>query len=444
MNYITVTQLTNAVKSCLTGDSRFKNLYVRGEISSFVKASSGHCYMDLKDEKSLLKAVMFRSRFDGLSFQPEKGMDVIAHGEMTVYAPNGNYQLVVDDLLPAGEGAKALALKQLKERLQREGIFAPEHKLPQPCIPQTIGVVTSGTGAALQDILKVLQRRCPMVTVKVFPTLVQGEKAPEAIANAIDFAGTQGCDLLIVGRGGGSKEDLDCFNAECVARALYSCPVFTISAVGHEIDTTIADLAADMRAATPTEAAEKATLQQSELQARLDQMIAFLEQNMSQRLADKEQRLDDFIRWEQDWMQGRLYQYGQNLQNLRGEIAQYRPDQLLTNKQERLQRTVEDLQAQMANRLNEHRRLTESAAEQAENAMQRILREKQARFRELTGKLYALNPLQILQRGYAAAWHENNTMLTSAADAEPGETIRIKFYDGEITARVEGTKHEQQ
>ena len=258
MPVITVTQINRYIGSILKNDRNIQGIMVRGEISNYVKHfRSGHVYFTLKDSESAIKAVMFANSAARLKFAPEDGMAVIVSGSIGVYERDGAYQLYVNDIIPEGAGAQGAALEQLKRKLQKEGIFDTAHKRPIPAMPKKIGAVTSLSGAAVRDIINVLSRRYPLGEVYAVNALVQGEGAPESVCRGILRAEAAGCDVIIVGRGGGSSEDLSAFNTEKVAYAIYNCKVPVISAVGHETDFTIADLAADLRAPTPSAAAER-------------------------------------------------------------------------------------------------------------------------------------------------------------------------------------------
>ncbi len=395
MGIITVSQLNRYLASRINGDTHLRSFLIRGELSNVSAASSGHLYFSLRDEQSVIRAVMFRRMASLLKFRPEDGMKVIVSAGMTAYEAGGVYQLNVTDIQPDGVGAGALALEQCKKKLQAAGLFEQSAKRPLPALPKTIGVITSGTGAALQDVLQILRRRCPIVKVKVFPVLVQGEQAPDAITRAIQFAGTQGCDVLILGRGGGSAEDLSAFNAENVAYAIYDCPVPIISAVGHETDVTIADAVADRRAPTPSAAAELAAPDLHVLHEKI-------------RIAGDGLRIA---------YQTRLAREDARLRTLEQSLLRCRPDQRIRVQQERLGRVTQRLQY----------------------AMQRQLSERTAALRTQQEKLTALDPLLILQRGYAAVYREDGKVLSSVGQTSAGDTIRIQLADGSICAVVEET-----
>ena len=258
---LTVSQVNFFIKSLLEGDGRLQNVLISGEISNFTDHyRSGHLYFSLKDDKSVLKAVMFASAARRLKFRPKDGMKVLIRGRVSVYEPSGQYQLYAEDMQPEGMGALSLAFQQLKDRLSQEGLFDADHKREIPAFPQRIGVITSPTGAAVQDILQITGRRWPLAEIILAPVLVQGEQAPGQIVEALqEMDRRRACDVIILGRGGGSLEDLWAFNEEAVARAVYACTIPVVSAVGHETDFTICDFAADLRAPTPSAAAELCT-----------------------------------------------------------------------------------------------------------------------------------------------------------------------------------------
>ena len=392
MGVITVSQLNRYLASQISADAHLRSFLIRGEVSNFTRAASGHCYFSLKDAESIIPAVMFSGMAKLLKFRPENGMTVIVSAGLTVYEKGGYYQLRVTDMQPDGVGAQAVALEQLKKKLAAMGVFDAAAKRS---LPKTVGVITSGKGAALQDVLTILGRRCPLVSVKVFPVLVQGTDAPAEIARAVRFAGTQDCDVLILGRGGGSSEDLNAFNAEAVALAIFDCPVPLISAVGHETDFTIADLAADLRAPTPSAAAELAVPEISALHEHIRVAENALKNGYTARLNAEQRRLAA----------------------LEGKLRQLQPRERIRVQQERLGRT----------------------AQRMESAMQRILSGNTAKLHTLQEKLTALDPLLVLQRGYAAIYREDGGILPSADSVQAGDRIRVRLKDGILDARVEET-----
>lgn len=393
MIQFTVSELNRYIALQLKGDAHLQGILLRGEISNFTcYRKSGHCYFTLKDETSSVKAVMFAGYASGLRFEPRDGMRVLAIGSVGVYERDGAYQVYVNDLQPDGVGANYIAFLQLKEKLEGLGYFDENAKKPLPPLPKKIAVVTSQEGAALQDILHILRRRCPIAEVVVYPALVQGERAPDSIAVAVEQASRSDCDVLILGRGGGSAEDLQAFNTEIVARAIHTCPIPTISAVGHETDYTIADLTADMRAPTPSAAAELAVPTMEQLRSGVNALREGLQNSMEQIL---------------NHATGLLQEY-------RHRLAACSVEGRLTLWQERL--------AQMQTRLNQ------SAANG--------IAHREAQLMQQLARLDAMSPVKVLTRGYALVYHENK-LVTSVQDAAPGDRLHIRLGDGEIHAVVQ-------
>lgn len=396
----TVGELTAYLKRLLEGDALLSQVQVRGEISNFKRHSSGHLYFSLKDDKALLSCVCFRGPAGQLKFAPEEGQRVVAYGSISVYEPQGKYQLVVTFMQPDGLGELHLRFEALKAQLAAEGLFAPERKRPLPRYPRSIALVTSPTGAAIRDLLNILGRRYPLARVLVVPTLVQGEAAPASIVNSLRRAAEAGVDVIIAGRGGGSLEDLWAFNEEAVARAIFASPVPVVSAVGHETDVTIADLVADLRAPTPSAAAELVVPDQAELRAHLA-ALGRQARAALQRLA-----------------QGRRVRLARLEQN----PIFTRPESLLAPWLQRV-----DLAAEQA---------TETLIRRLERAGQTLAR--------LAASLRALDPREVLGRGYALVQRTRDRALVSRVElAPPGETLAIAVSDGTIPARVTGGDPQQ-
>lgn len=390
---ITVSELTKRISSALA-DPVFQNLAVEGEISNFVHHTSGHMYFSLKDAHSRIKAVMFRSRNRLLAFVPKNGDTVIAFGSLGVYEPNGEYQLYVEMLFAQGVGDLHLAFEQLKAKLEQEGLFDSARKKPLPALPRKIGVITSPTGAALRDIIRVLTRRYPGVQVLVFPALVQGEGAPESLIKALQLAQTSDCDVLIMGRGGGSFEELNAFNDEQLARAIARSNIPVVSAVGHETDFTIADFVADLRAPTPSAAAELVVPLQEELQ----RAVAALERRLAGALERKISAERRFLR------------------RLTSSAALQRPDYRVNQLRQRLDDLLTGLTLHSTHKLALHRSRLGSAA----------------------ARLETLSPLNTLGRGYAICSDEQGRVLRSADQVDPGDTVNVTLYRGRLLCRVEG------
>lgn len=391
---ITVSQLNRYLKNCLAADENLRSLTVKGELSNFTNhQKTGHFYFTLKDVSASVKAVMFRQNASRVRFNPENGMNVILTGSVQVFERDGVYQLYCESMEPDGIGALALAFEQLKEKLAKEGLFDPAHKRPLPPLPKTIGVVTAKTGAALQDIVNILSRRYPLARLVVIPALVQGENAPASIIEGIRAAEEAGgIDVLIVGRGGGSMEDLWCFNDEGVARAIYHCSIPIISAVGHEIDFTIADFAADVRAPTPSAAAELCAPSAAELESRL----------------------------------------AGSLLRLEGQIRQ-----LLRQHYERLKADYGRLQtASPMARVGQSERLLNEREVRLHLAAGRLFREKEERLFRLAAVLESVSPLKVLTRGYSVTRGEQG-ILRSVSEAVPGSLLTTRLPDGLLESRVE-------
>ncbi len=391
---VTVSQLNRRISVLLSGEKTFADLCVRGEISNLtIHYKSGHIYFSLKDETASVKAVMFRSNAEKLDFLPEDGMSVVVRGSVQCFERDGVYQIYANEIIPEGAGKQALAFEQLKEKLSAEGLFSQKRAIPQ--FPKKIAVVTSETGAALQDILNILGRRYPFVKVVLIPVTVQGESAPKSIANGIKTANETDADVIIFGRGGGSAEDLSAFNTELVARAVFASRIPTISAVGHEIDFSIADFTADMRAPTPSAAAELAVPEKETLSAALDTYKARIAKQI---LTLFDRKLS-------------------GAENTYEKIRAKNPAQKLQNNDQLIE-----------NRRNEIR-----------GKMQSILRSREQLVYAKAAVISALNPLAVLLRGYSIAYKEGS-VISSIENVENGDEITVKLSDGEITAVVKAAK----
>ncbi len=390
----TVAELTSHVKGIL--ERSVPPLWVEGEISNFVHHSSKHMYFSLKDDRAQLRCVFFRGRNRLLRFTPENGMKVRARGEMTVYERSGQYQLLVSRLEPAGEGELELAFRALVERLEKEGLFRLEGKKELPLFPRTVGIVTSPTGAAIHDMIRTLSARFP-VDVLLYPVRVQGEGAAGEIASAVRrFNELDLADVLIVGRGGGSLEDLWAFNEEVVARAIHDSDIPIISAVGHEVDVTVSDMAADWRAATPTAAAERVVPARNEVV----ETLALLHGRLSRKMLD-----------------------------------------LLRFWKERLRRHAEGraLGRPLAGLREEAQRL-DDLSRRLERALARVEERMTEKLRAAAGKLAALDPMAVLERGYSICRTVGGETVTDASALSPGDGVRIIFRRGSAGARIEETK----
>lgn len=390
---VSVTQLTGYIKLLLDRDEILSQTCVRGELSNYKIHSSGHHYFTLKDEGAVISCVLFRSDAMRLRFRPESGMKVILTGRVSLFPRSGQYQLYVSHMQPDGAGDLAVAFEQLKQKLQAQGLFDAAHKKPLPRYPERVALVTSPTGAAVRDMIRILGRRWPLASVLVCPVRVQGEGAAEEIAAMLELVdAAELADVIITGRGGGSLEDLWAFNEEIVARAIYRCKTPVISAVGHEPDVTIADFAADVRAATPSNGAELAVCDRTELRALLEQQARRMEKAQERRL--------ELLR--------------QRLRRLSERPVLRSPEGSLQQKE----------------------LLLELLRQRLERAAAAAVEKRQRQFAALSGRLDALSPLKVLARGYAVATRQEQ-VLHSVAQLSPGEEIRLRLSDGTALCAVE-------
>ncbi len=390
-----VSQLNFYMKSLLDNDHNLQCLLLEGEISNLTDHySSGHIYFSLKDEKSVVKAVMFSYAAKNLKFKPLNGMKVLIRGRVSIYEPSGQYQVYVEDMQPDGVGALALQFEQLKEKLTKEGLFEKQHKKPIPQFPQTIGVITSPTGAAVRDILNILSRRFPCADVVMCPVLVQGDSALAQLCDAVRmFSLNKIADVIIIGRGGGSQEDLWAFNDENLAREIYNCPTPIISAVGHETDFTICDFVSDLRAPTPSAAAELAVPDKSELLSSLDAQRQYIYSIVDRKLLSLEKSLCNTSRL----------------------LSAYSP-----------QKTIEEYCESM---LDISSRLQTLSSHVIDNNTRKLS--------QTASKLSALNPASVLMRGYSYITDDNGKTVFSVNDVTCGDKLHITLKDGDISAVVE-------
>ena len=389
----TVSQVNQYIKTLLDRDRELTALYVRGEISNYKAYPSGHHYFSLKDGEGAIRCVMFKREAMSLRFRPENGMKVIAFGRVAVFPRDGQYQLYCTSLTPEGVGDLHLAFEQLKQKLYAEGLFDPSHKKPIPKFPKRIALITSSAGAAVRDMLRILGARWPMAEVFLLPVRVQGAEAPGEICAAIAWANRhQVADLIITGRGGGSMEDLWAFNDENVARTIYHSAIPVISAVGHEPDVTIADFVADLRAATPSNAAELAVPDQNEVAVWLRQMEGRLAQAMGRKLESARKDLDRAARC----------------------------------------RALQD----PMNYVDDKRMVLDYQREKLAAGLNAALNRERQRFGQLASKLDALSPLKVLGRGYAIPRKADGGVVRSVADVAPGDPLKLRVADGEISCQV--------
>jgi exodeoxyribonuclease VII large subunit len=392
LSVYSVSELTREIKYLL--ETSIPTVWLQGEVSNFVHHSSGHMYFSVKDNESQIACVMWRSRNMALTFVPKDGITVLAQGQVRVYEKRGNYQFDIIRMIPAGIGALQMAFEQLKARLHAEGLFDPEHKRSISPFPQNIGIVTSATGAAIRDIVQIIRRRMPSTEIILRPTLVQGEGAAEDIVDAIEeFNVYGGVQVLIVGRGGGSLEDLQAFNDERVARAIYNSSIPVVSAVGHEIDFTIADFVADLRAPTPSAAAELVTPER--------QILLQTLQGLAERCAVCVSRTCSY--------------YRERLQRMRSHYGLRRPGDVVLQKRQRLDELEHIMQLALQNRLQS---------------------EKQ-RLQHLQHMLFSLGPDSVLKRGYALCFRlADGSLVTRAEQARLGDDMTVKMFDGHWQGKV--------
>jgi exodeoxyribonuclease VII large subunit len=433
-----VAELTRAIRDLLYRE--FPDIWVAGEISGVKLASSGHYYFTLKEQDSQLRCVMYRSAHRYLKFKPQDGLAVLARGHVDVFEARGEYQLQVELLEPQGHGALQLAFEQLKKKLAAEGLFDPARKRPLPRYPRRIGIVTSPRGAAIQDMLNILERRFPGLHIRLYPAQVQGEGAVEDVCRGLQYFSRSGwAEVVIAGRGGGSLEDLWTFNEEAVARAMAASKVPVISAVGHETDFTIADFVADLRAPTPSAAAE---------------LVICTRQELLDRVAGQRGKLQQALRYKLAMGARRLHQQGieraTSLLNRSIGRRLQRIDELEYRLRERMRSRIEESSRQVRARearlryfdirprLATDRRRLDAAVATLEQAMHRQFERRGRRLESLAGKVSQLSPLLILERGYAIVTCESGNILKRAEEAPAGTALRIRLAEGKLAARVTG------
>lgn len=395
--YLTVSVINRYIKHRIDSDENLQTVYIKGEISNFKWHTSGHLYFSIKDETSKINAIMFKSYADKINFKPQDGSKVLIIGRISVYEATGNYQIYVEDMQEDGVGNLYIAFEKLKKKLQEEGLFDEIHKKPIPKYPEKIGVITANTGAAIRDIVSTIERRYPIAQIYLFPSLVQGENAKEDIVKKIKLADTYDLDVLIVGRGGGSIEDLWPFNEEIVARAIYEAKVPIISAVGHEVDYTIADFVADLRAPTPTGAAELAVPNLIELQNYLNQLSIRSKENILKKLHFETLKLDGF----------------KNSYILKNPMIIYE------NKKQKLDVLQDNLQKIILQKM--------------ENTKQKM--------QNLIEKLELVNPLNILKRGFSLTYKEDK-IIKEVKDIQENDNLKIRYHDGQISVIVKEIEHD--
>ena len=412
-NYITVTQLTKYIKYRLDNDQNLMKVYLKGEISNFKAHSRGHLYFTIKDENTRINAIMFSTYASKLKITPLDGMKVLVTGKISVYEPSGNYQIYVESLEEDGVGNLYIAFEELKKKLEKEGLFDKSKKKKIPLIPERIGIITAPTGAAIKDILSTLKRRWPLAETILFPSLVQGKEAASDIVRNIELSKKYDLDVLIIGRGGGSIEDLWCFNEEIVARAIYDLNTPVISAVGHEIDFTICDFVADLRAPTPTGAAELAV-------PNINDIINFLTQ-LKIRTINSINNILDFKK--------------KSLLNLKNNYILKNPLTIYQIKEEKFDNLLNRLINTQKNLLNINNNKLDFLKNNLNKAILNILNEKKHKYVNIISKLEVLNPLLTIKRGYSIVKKENK-VISSKKNIKKKDHLDIELSDGSIKVEV--------
>lgn len=411
----TVTQLNQQIKGMLESNPSFRNIFVQGEISNYKQHTSGHHYMTLKDAAGAISAVLFRADAARLRFRLMNGMKVIARGRVSSFPKTGQVQLYLADLMPDGTGALHLAFEQLKSKLYAEGLFDQAHKQEIPRMPRTIALVTSPTGAAVRDMIRILGRRYPLVEVQLWPVLVQGENAAADIAKTIARINAHGqADVIIVGRGGGSLEDLWAFNEEIVARAIYNSKIPVISAVGHEPDVTIADFVADLRAPTPSGAAELAVPDRGELSILIDR---------------EQERLMTAL-------ENRLNGLANRLQAQEDRLARCTPAQYVADRRRRTEELIERMRLAQLRKIDSLKTGFSYHEKKLRDMPGVLLERRRGKLQSLSGQLDALSPLRVLARGFSVVTDAQNKIITDSADLQTGDAVTLRFAQGTAKAQI--------
>ncbi len=416
--YLSVSAITRYLKAKFDSDDNLRVVFLKGEISNIKYHTTGHIYFSLKDETSKINAIMFASSAKKLLFKPIDGSKVLVTGRISVYEATGGYQIYVDEMLEDGIGNLYIAFEELKKKLSKEGLFDAKYKKQIPKIPNRVGVVTAPTGAAIKDIMSTIKRRFPICEVILFPSLVQGESAKEDIVKNIKLAENYDLDVLIVGRGGGSIEDLWPFNEEIVARAIFECNIPVISAVGHEIDFTIADYVADMRAPTPTGAAEMAVPNMSDLISLISNLKIRLNEAINKNVNYQKLLLD----------------------SIKGSYALKNPLIMYESKKQKLDMLLDNLNKTLLKKYDNSLHKLEIVKKSfILNNPTLLYKEKMTKLDSLIEKLELINPLGVLKRGYSLTYKDDK-VLKDIKSVNTGDTLLIKLYDGEINTKVKSVK----
>lgn len=440
-SYLTVKALTKYIKRKFDADPHLRDVYVKGELSNVKIHTSGHIYFTLKDDETRISATMFRTQASKLKFKPEEGMQVFIRGDVSVYESSGSYQLYAQSMEPDGIGGLFVAFNQLKQKLQNEGLFNPNFKQPIPKLPNTVGVLTATTGAAIRDICTTISRRYPLCEIVIYPTVVQGAQAAPNIVRNIQLANEQNqCDVLIVGRGGGSIEDLWAFNEEVVARAIFESKIPIISAVGHETDTTIADYVADLRAPTPTAAAELSVPHQKELYQRILGSKSYLHQVMASKLALERNRLKKIQSSYPLATPERLYRpFTEKMIHLDMRLS--RAGQVFimkkNNELQKLDGAIKMFSPK--NAIQYYGKQLDQTTNMLTRAILKLLTNKKESYLSTIRTLEALNPLTIMNRGFSVSFKENE-VIKSISQLSRDDEIEVHFQDGKARAKIIDTE----
>ena len=448
-NIYSVSALNQSVANLL--EQEFPWVWVEGEISNLAKPASGHIYFSLKDSSAQVSCAMFRSRSSSLKFQPENGNQVMVRAKVGLYQPRGNYQLIVDRMEEAGDGALRRQFEQLKTKLAGEGLFDEQYKQETPELPKGIAIITSKTGAAIHDVLSVIARRFPSIPVKIFPVPVQGIEAAPAICNAINLIadnvddGTLNCDVILLVRGGGSLEDLWSFNEESVARAIYDCSIPIVSGVGHEVDVTIADYVADVRAATPTAAAESVTPDQTSWLQTFD----YYQQRLEQLLTDKVDRQQEKVQWlsrrlQQQHPENQIQRSQQRANELIKRLLR-QSQMILVQRKNNLVATQAQLNAQNPQALlNQNHQTLQFLKTRLQQTTLNLMAQKKSQLSQAARTLNAISPLQTLERGYSITLNNKGKAITSIKHVKANDTIKTRLQDGLVISHVESSVKSRQ
>lgn len=416
--YLTVSALTKYIKFKIDTDEHLKTVFLKGEISNYKKHSTGHLYFSLKDETSKINAIMFNRNAMNLNFEPTEGTKVLVVGRISVYEQTGNYQIYIEDMIEDGVGNLYIAFEALKEKLSKEGLFDEKHKKKIPKIPKKIGIITASTGAAIKDILSTIKRRFPICETILFPSLVQGENAAPDIVKKLKIANTYDLDVIILGRGGGSIEDLWPFNEEIVAREIFASNIPIISAVGHEVDFTIADFVADLRAPTPTGAAELAVPNMIDLTNHIKQLTIRLNENINKKIKLKKLHLE----------------------SLSNSFVIKNPMIIYENKKQKIDLHKENIIRILDNKIETNKnKLNHLKKSYILNNPQNLYKNQIIKLENIIEKLKLVNPLETLKRGYTLTT-QDKTIIKSIKDIDKQKNITIKLHDGEIETQIKNIK----